>query len=398
MQGKTVVLGVTGGIAAYKAAELVSLYKKRGASVYCIMTKNATQFITPLTLETLSGHLVAVDTFAEKPSMDIEHIALAQRADVFVVAPATANIMAKLCHGIADDMLSTTLLATRAPILLAPAMNTGMWDNAATQENLAKLKARGVHIAGPGVGLLACGDIGAGRLIDLPEIVSATQELLTDVQPLAGKRVLVTAGPTREALDPVRYITNHSSGKMGYEIARVAAARGARVTLVTGPSMLTAPSGVQIIPMQSTQELHDTMLARVDEMDMIIMAGAPCDYRPLEVAKHKIKKTDGDLTITFTKTPDVAMAVGNRKKAGQVLVAFAAETQNLLENARIKLTRKNADIVVANDVTLEGAGFNGDDNIATLITKEEEISLPRMSKHEMAGRILDKAMQLQEQK
>ncbi len=395
LTGKHVVLGVTGGIAAYKACEVVSRLRKLHAGVDVIMTENATKLVAPLTFETLSCRPVCVDTFSRTESWDVKHISLAQKADIMVVAPATANIMAKLAHGIADDMLSTTLLATKAPILLAPAMNTGMWTAEATQSNLQTLLSRGVHTVGPASGLLACGDTGAGRMSEPAEIVDAIVSLLCPKRDMEGLKVLVTAGPTVERIDPVRYLTNDSSGKMGYALAQAAQQRGASVTLVSGPVHIPSPSGVQMLPVTSTLSLYDTMMEHCCKQDIIIQAAAPADYRPAHPADQKIKKDDGaPLMLELVENPDIAKAVGNRKQPGQILVGFAAETQNVLENAQKKLGKKNLDLIVANDVTAEGAGFGVDTNIVTLITAQSADSLPMLSKREVADRIWDKVLTL----
>lgn len=395
LTGKHVVLGVTGGIAAYKACEVVSRLRKLHAEVDVIMTENATMLVAPLTFETLSNRPVCVDTFARVESWDVKHISLAQKADVFLVAPATANLMAKLAHGIADDMLTTTLLATKAPILLAPAMNTGMWTAQATQENLQTLLARGVKTVGPASGVLACGDTGAGRMSEPVEIVEAVCQLLTAKQDLKGLKVLVTAGPTVERIDPVRYLTNDSSGKMGYAIAQAAAERGAEVTIVSGPVHIAAPQGVTVMPVQSTMDLYHTMLENVPAQDIVIQAAAPADYRVEHPADQKIKKQDGEcLTLTLVENPDVAKAVGQQKTPGQVLVGFAAETQQVTENAIKKLHKKNLDMIVANDVTAEGAGFGVDTNIVILIMEEGMTPLPKLTKRQVGDRILDEALRI----
>lgn len=395
LSGKHVVLGVTGGIAAYKACEVVSRLRKLHAEVDVIMTENATRLVQPLTFETLSNRPVCVDTFARVESWDVKHISLAQKADIMVVAPATANLMAKLAHGIADDMLSTTLLATKAPILIAPAMNTGMWTAAATQQNLQTLISRGVKTVGPGSGFLACGDTGSGRMSEPVEIVEAIQSILCPKRDLEGLKVLVTAGPTVERIDPVRYLTNDSSGKMGYAIAEAAQVRGAEVTLVSGPVHIPAPAGVNVVPVTSTMSLYEAMMAHCGAQDIIIQAAAPADYRVEHVADQKIKKQSGEpFTLTLVENPDVAKAVGQRKQPGQVLVGFAAETQNVMNNAQDKLQKKNLDLMVANDVTAEGAGFGVDTNIVTLITRDGATPLPKMGKREVAEHILDKALAL----
>lgn len=395
LTGRHVVMGVTGGIAAYKACEVVSRLKKLGADVDVIMTENAARLVAPLTFETLSARPVSVDTFARAASWDVRHISLAQKADVMLVAPATANLMAKLACGIADDMLTTTLLATKAPIVLAPAMNTGMWTAEATQQNLRTLLARGVRTVGPDSGRLACGDSGAGRMSEPEAIVEAVCGLLCHRRDMEGLRVLVTAGPTVERIDPVRYLTNDSSGKMGYALAEAARDRGARVTLLSGPVHIAPPQGVETVPVISTQSLYDAMLERCGEQDIIVQAAAPADYRVERPAAQKLKKRAGEpLVLTLVENPDIAKAVGKRKHPGQVLVGFAAETQDLLANAKRKLAGKNLDLIVANDVTAEGAGFGTDTNLVTLITREGETALPLMSKREVAGRIWDAAMTL----
>lgn len=395
LTGKHVVLGVTGGIAAYKACEVVSRLRKLHAEVDVIMTENATRLVTPLTFETLSNRPVCVDTFSRIESWDVKHISLAQKADLMLVAPATANIMAKLAHGIADDMLSTTLLATKAPILLAPAMNTGMWTAEATQQNLQTLLQRGVRTVGPASGFLACGDTGSGRMSEPVDIVEAACSILCAPKDLTGLKVLVTAGPTVERIDPVRYLTNDSSGKMGYALAEAAQKRGADVTLVSGPVAVPAPAGVKIVPITSTMSLYEAMMELCQEQDIIVQAAAPADYRVEHPADQKIKKDDGEpLVLTLVENPDIAKAVGQRKKEGQILVGFAAETQNVLDNAQKKLNKKNLDLIVANDVTAEGAGFGVDTNIVTLITHEGSDALPKMTKREVADRIWDKALSL----
>ncbi|MDY5350018.1 MAG: bifunctional phosphopantothenoylcysteine decarboxylase/phosphopantothenate--cysteine ligase CoaBC [Candidatus Ventricola sp.] len=394
---KCVVLGVTGGIAAYKACEILRLLQKQGMDVFVVMTKNATRFVAPLTFETLSGHPVAVDTFERPATWEVEHIALAKRADLFLIAPATANIIAKLACGIADDMLSTTVLATRAPVMIAPAMNTGMWENPATQDNLRTLMARGVRVVAPASGHLACGDSGAGKLEDVEVIVRQAVQVLQDSQrrDMEGLRVMVTAGPTREPLDPVRYISNRSSGKMGYAIARAAARRGAQVTLLSGPVSLPKPEGVEVVPILTTQELLERAGERVDAQDVLIQAAAPADYRAKEIAPQKIKKQGGaGMTLELVENPDVAAALGQRKQPHQVFVGFAAETNDVQAHARDKLARKNLDMIVANDVTRPGAGFDVDTNIVTLMTGEGSIALELMTKDEVAQRILDRVLEL----
>ena len=395
MKKPCVVLGVTGGIAVYKACELLRLLQKRGIDVFVVMTQNACRFVAPLTFETLSGHPVAVDTFDRPQTWEVEHIALAKRADLFLIAPATANIMGKMACGIADDMLSTTVMATRAPVLVAPAMNTGMWENAAVQQNIKTLRARGVEIVAPVSGHLACGDSGAGKLEDVAVIAERACELLFAKKDMEGLRVMVTAGPSREALDPVRYISNRSSGKMGYAIAQAAQKRGAEVTLLSGPVAIEAPQGVKLVPFTTTQELLDRASELAQEQDLLIQAAAPADYRAKEVAPQKIKKQGGEpMTFTLVENPDVAATLGKAKRSGQVFVGFAAETNDVLAHARDKLARKNLDMIVANDVTRPGAGFDVDTNIVTLITKDGQEALPMMSKAEVAQRILDRALAL----
>ena len=395
VSGKTIVVGVTGGIAAYKTCTLVSTLRKQGAEVHVIMTANATQFVTPLTFETLSNHPCVTDTFERPETWEVEHVALARAADLFVIAPATANILAKLAHGIADDMLSTTCLATKAPMLVAPAMNTGMWTAEATQENVRILQRRGVHFIGPEGGYLACGDTGAGRMSEPETIFREIERLLNIPKDLAGLRVLVTAGATRERIDPVRYLTNDSSGKMGFAIAEAARDRGGDVTLVKACTTAAVPDGIRIVEAVSTLELYDAVTQNAGEADIVVQAAAPADFRISEQSDQKLKKTDGKpLVITLVENPDIAAAVGKAKRPGQTLVGFAAETQDLESNAASKLSKKNLDLIVANDVTQPGAGFNVDTNIATLITVFGSESLPIMSKRELADRILDKIVEI----
>ena len=388
--GKEIVLGVTGGIAAYKSAEVVSRLRHLGARVSVIMTKNAAEFVSPLTFQTLSANQVTLDTFQAPEYWNVEHVALAKRAEVFVIAPATANILAKMACGIADDMLSTTVLATKAPVLVAPAMNTGMWTAAATQKNVETLKARGVHFVGPGHGLLACGDEGAGRMSEPEEIVEDIGALLFPKKDLAGLKVLITAGATRERLDPVRFLTNDSSGKMGFALAEAARDRGAEVTVVRGSVSVGEPEGIRIVPIESTEDLLAAMEREAPAQDIVIQAAAPADFRPVQVSETKIKKRAGEaLILKLEETPDVAKAVGERKRPGQTLVGFAAETDHLLEHAKEKLAKKHLDLIVANDVTRPGAGFGVDTNIAALITAEEIRERPLQSKRALAEDILD---------
>ena len=395
LTGREIVLGVTGGIAAYKSAEIVSRLRHLGANVHVIMTKNATEFVSPLTFQTLSANQVVTDTFQAPEYWNVEHVALAKRAEIFVIAPATANIMAKMACGIADDMLSTTVLATKAPVLLAPAMNTGMWTAAATQANLKTLQERGIEFIGPESGILACGDEGAGRMSEPEAIVAAICNKLNAVSDLGGMKVLVTAGATRERLDPVLYMTNDSSGKMGFAIAEAARARGAEVTAVYGNVTAPVPAGIRRIQIESAQELYDVMMREVPEQDIVIQAAAVCDYRFEKTAKSKIKKAEGEgLVLTLIENPDVAKAVGGIKKEGQTLVGFAAETDNVKKNAAEKLKKKNLDMIVANDVTMPGAGFNVDTNIAAIITKNGVEELPLQTKRELADKILDRIISL----
>lgn len=396
LSGKCVVVGVTGGIAAYKTCEVVSRLKKLHADVRVIMTKNATEFVSPLTFQSLSHNPVSVDTFANIQTWEIEHIALAQRADVFVIAPATANIIGKLACGIADDMLSTTVMATHAPVLIAPAMNTAMLENAATQQNMRTLSERGMRFIAPGTGMLACGTSGAGRMSEPSQIVDEIVRTLRPREDFAGLSVVVTAGPTAEPLDPVRYITNRSSGKMGYAIAEAAHARGAHVTLISGPTAIQLPKGVDFVRIGTTQELYDAVLGHADA-DVVIQAAAPADYRAREISPTKIKRTGDSLMIELVPNPDIAAALGARKHPGQTLVGFAAETNNVIENAQGKLKRKSLDLIVANDVTRAGAGFDVDTNIVTLIDGEGMKELPMMTKREVADGILDRVAELRAQ-
>lgn len=393
LTGKCVVVGVTGGIAAYKACEVVSRLKKLNADVRVIMTRNATEFVQPLTFQSLSHNPVSVDTFANIQTWEIEHIALAQRADLFIIAPATANIIGKLACGIADDMLSTTVMATRAPVLIAPAMNTAMLENPATQQNLRTLESRGMRMIAPGVGMLACGTSGAGRMSEPEQIVAAAVEALRPREDFAGLEVVVTAGPTAEPLDPVRFITNRSSGKMGYALAAAARARGADVTLISGPTALDAPVGVNVVRIRTTQDLYDAVMAHAGA-DVVIQAAAPADYRAREVSPTKIKRTGETLMVELVPNPDIAAALGERKRAGQTLVGFAAETNDVVANAQGKLRRKSLDLIVANDVTRVGAGFDVDTNIITLIDAGSTRELPLMTKREAADRILDRVLEL----
>ena len=395
LTGRNIVLGVTGGIAAYKSAEVVSRLRHLGANVHVIMTKNATEFVAPLTFRTLSAYPVVTDTFAAPEEWNVEHVALAKLADLFVIAPATANILAKMACGIADDMLSTTVLATKATVLVAPAMNTGMWTAEATRQNVETLRNRGVEFIGPDNGMLACGDEGTGRMSEPAEIVNRIGELLARKQDLQGLKVLVTAGATRERLDPVRFLTNDSSGKMGFAIAEAARCRGAEVTLVKAATTAQTPAGVRIVTVESAEDLLKAMKKDAPKQDIVIQAAAVADYRPATVAKTKIKKKSGEpLILTLEENPDIAKTIGQMKKAKQTLVGFAAETDHVASHAKKKLEAKNLDMIVANDVTKPGAGFNADTNIAALMTKDETKELPLMSKRQLADVILDKIMEI----
>ncbi len=395
LTGREIVLGVTGGIAAYKSAELVSRLRHLGAKVHVIMTRNATEFVAPLTFQTLSANQVVTDTFQAPEYWNVEHVALAKLAEVFVIAPATANILAKMATGIADDMLSTTVLATKAPVLVAPAMNTGMWTAEATKNNVRTLKERGVRFIGPDSGMLACGDEGTGRMSEPEDIAEAICGILNPRRDLAGLKVLITAGATRERLDPVRFMTNDSSGKMGFAIAEAARDRGAEVTVVRGHVTAAVPERVRVIPVESAMDLYDVMMKEAPEQDVIIQAAAVCDYRFENTQATKIKKTEGQpLTLTLAENPDIAKEVGKIKKKGQTLVGFAAETDHVQKNAVSKLKKKNLDMIVANDVTVPGAGFNVDTNIATLITAQGSEEQPMQTKRQLAEVILDRIMTL----
>ena len=396
VSGKTVVLCVTGGIAAYKAADLTSKLRQAGAQVRVLMTESATQFIAPMTFETLSGYRTVVDTFDRSFAWEVEHISLAKAADVFVIAPATANVIAKAAHGIADDMVTTTLLATRAPVVVAPAMNTGMYDNPVTQQNLRTLRERGFHIIDPAAGHLACGDTGRGKLPDTPALLWGIEKALTP-QDLAGRRVLVTAGPTQEAMDPVRFLSNHSTGKMGYAVAARAALRGAETTLVSGPTALDTPAGVQRVDVVSACEMYDAVVSRAAEQDMIVKAAAVGDYRPAETAAEKLKKGEGELTLALARNPDILAELGRKKRPGQLLCGFAMETQSLLENAAEKLRRKNCDMLVANSLRDAGAGFGTDTNVAPLLLADgRRETPPLMSKEALADVILDRLLAMRQ--
>lgn len=400
LQGKKIVLGVTGGIAVYKAVDLVSRLRKAGCEVRVVMTEHAQQFVTPLTFKEISGNAVATSMWNANQEFNVEHIALANWADVFLVAPATANILAKMACGIADDLLSTTLLAAQAPIVVCPAMNTGMYQNPATQENIAKLQERGVTVMPPAVGHLACGTSGPGRLPEPQQIVEFMSAFFAGREgDLRGLRVLVTAAGTRELIDPVRYVGNRSSGKMGYAVAQMAAERGADVLLISGPSALAAPPNVRVVNVETTNEMLEACLAAYGDVDIVIKAAAVADYRPRDVADQKIKKkTDDALTVVMDKNPDILKTLG-AKKEQQVLVGFAAETQNLLANAREKVVKKNLDMIVANDVTAAGAGFNSDTNIVKFLFANGDVrELEQMPKVDVANKILDEAIRIRNER
>ncbi|HUH65582.1 MAG TPA: bifunctional phosphopantothenoylcysteine decarboxylase/phosphopantothenate--cysteine ligase CoaBC [Syntrophales bacterium] len=388
LKDKKIVLGVSGGIAAYKSAELTREFIKKEASVRVVMTKHATEFIAPLTLQTLSAHPVFVDMFAPVGDFAMAHISLAQYADIVVIAPATANVIGKIASGIADDIMTTTVMATKAPVLICPAMNVNMYTNAIVVENIERLKAKGYIFMVPGYGELACKAEGYGRLPEIQDIVEEVESILTE-KDLAGEKILVTAGPTREPFDPVRYISNYSSGKMGYALAITAKRRGASVTLISGPTALAAPAGVTFVPVSSAVEMRDAVMDHLDASTVVIKAAAVADYRPSARATSKIKKTGNGLDLHLERNPDIILEVG-RNKATRILVGFAVETENLVENARRKLKAKNMDIIVANDVTKEGAGFGYDTNIIKILFTNGKVeSMPLMSKMEVADRILD---------
>jgi phosphopantothenoylcysteine decarboxylase/phosphopantothenate--cysteine ligase len=395
LKGKTILLGVTGGIAAFKAAALASSLVKLHANVEVVMTKNATEFITPLTFEELTGHRVMVDTFDRNFQHQVEHISLAARTDLMIVAPATANVCAKLAHGLADDMLTTTALACRCPKLIAPAMNTNMFENPVTQDNLALLRRYGWEVIDPNSGRLACGAVGKGKLPEPEELVQYILRAIAKEKDLVGKRVLVTAGPTREALDPVRFLTNHSTGKMGYAIAKMAMLRGAEVTLVTGPTTIAPPPFVKVINITSAQEMFDAVATEAPTADFIFKAAAVADYTPAQTSDEKMKKKDGDLSIPLRRTLDILKFLGEHRPEGQIICGFSMETQNMLENSREKLTKKGVQMICANNLKQAGAGFGVDTNVITLITAEDTIELPLLSKEDAANAILDKAINLQ---
>ncbi len=394
LQGKTVLLGVTGSIAAYKIAGLASALKKLHADVHVLMTKNATNFITPITFESLTGNKCLVDTFDRNFQFQVEHVSIAKKADVVMVAPASANVIGKLAHGLADDMLTTTVMACKCPKILAPAMNTNMYENPIVQDNLKILKKYGFEILAPAVGYLACGDTGAGKMPEPQELLAYILREIACEKDMKGKRVLVTAGPTCESIDPVRYITNHSSGKMGYALAKMASFRGAEVTLVSGPVNLVPPAGVHFVPVTTAREMFEAVTKVSDEQDIIIKAAAVADYRPKHVSDDKVKKADTELSIELERTDDILACLGSHRRPGQFLCGFSMETRDMLSNSRAKLKKKHLDMIAANNLKVEGAGFQGDTNVLTLITQDEEVSLPLMSKEEAAAKILDKILSL----
>ena len=389
LQGKCVLLGITGGIAAYKMANVASGLRKAGADVHVIMTENATRFITPLTFETLTNNRCVVDTFARDFKYEVTHVSLAKAADLILVAPATADVIAKMAHGIADDMLTTTVLAARCKKLVAPAMNTAMLENPITQDNLALLRKYGFGIIEPAVGMLACKDVGSGKLPEPETLLDCIAMELTREKTLSGVRVTVTAGPTQEAIDPVRYITNHSSGKMGYAIAREAMLRGAQVTLISGQTALAPVPGVKLVPVVSAQEMFDAVRAALPATDILIKSAAVADYRPISVADDKIKKADGQLSIPMERTADILGWVAENRHPGLFVCGFSMETQNMLENSAAKLRKKKLDMVVANNLKVDGAGFGVNTNVVTLITEDRVLELPLMGKDQVAARLLD---------
>lgn len=392
LKNKTILLGVTGSIAAYKIASLASMLVKQHADVHVIMTKNATNFINPITFETLTGNKCLVDTFDRNFEFQVEHVSLAKQADVALVAPASANVIGKMAHGIADDMLTTTLLACKAPILVSPAMNTNMFENPIVQDNLRTLQRYGMKVIAPASGYLACGDTGAGKMPEPETLFAHIEAEIACEKDLVGKRVLVTAGATQEALDPVRYLTNHSTGKMGYALAKVAMLRGAQVTLVSAPTNLTAPLNITLVPVVSAQDMFEAVESHFDETDILIMAAAVADYRPKEFVDHKIKKKEGDNSLELARTTDILGTLGARKRTDQFLCGFSMETEDLLENSMQKLQKKNLDMIAANNLRTQGAGFGTETNVVTLIRLDEVIELPIMSKTDVAHRILDQVV------
>lgn len=392
LKGKTVILGVSGSIAAYKIASLASALVKLHCDVHVIMTKNATNFIHPITFETLTGNKCLVDTFDRNFDYSVEHVALAKRADVVMVAPATANVIAKMAHGLADDMLTTTILACQCPKIVAPAMNTRMFRNSIVQDNMKLLQCYGMEVIDPACGYLACGDTGEGKMPEPELLLQYILKALVEKKDMEGLNILVTAGPTQEALDPVRYITNHSTGKMGYAIAKAAAMRGAKVTLVSGPVEITSPPFVEVVDVVSAEDMFKAVTSRSAKQDIIIKTAAVADYRPAVVATEKVKKKDGDMSIALERTKDILAHLGANKRAGQFLCGFSMETENMLENSITKLVKKNLDMVIANNLKVEGAGFGTNTNVVTIITRKGGEQLPLMSKDEVADKILDAIM------
>ena len=392
LKGKTIILGVSGSIAAYKIASLASALVKLHCDVHVIMTKNATNFIHPITFETLTGNKCLVDTFDRNFDYSVEHVALAKRADVVMVAPATANVIAKMAHGLADDMLTTTILACQCPKIVAPAMNTRMFRNSIVQDNMKLLQCYGMEVIDPACGYLACGDTGEGKMPEPELLLQYILKALVVKKDMEGLNVLVTAGPTQEALDPVRYITNHSTGKMGYAIAKAAAMRGAKVTLVSGPVEITPPPFVEVVDVVSAEDMFKAVTSRSAKQDIIIKTAAVADYRPAVVATEKVKKKDGDMSIALERTKDILAHLGANKRAGQFLCGFSMETENMLENSITKLVKKNLDMVIANNLKVEGAGFGTNTNVVTIITRKGGEQLPLMSKDEVADKILDAIM------
>lgn len=389
LKGKTILLGVSGSIAAYKIASLASMLVKQHADVHVIMTENATNFINPITFETLTGNKCLVDTFDRNFEFQVEHVSLAKRADIALVAPASANVIGKMAHGIADDMLTTTLLACKAPVLVSPAMNTNMYENPVVQDNFRTLQAYGMKVIAPADGHLACGDTGAGKMPEPETLFAHIEAEIACEKDLVGKKVLVTAGATQEALDPVRYLTNHSTGKMGYAIAKAAMLRGAQVTLVSAPVNLTPPLLVDIVPVVSAQDMYEAVESRFDDADILIMAAAVADYRPMEFVDHKIKKKDGDNTLLLARTTDILGTICARKRADQFVCGFSMETDDLISNSRTKLEKKHLDMIAANNLRVQGAGFGTETNVVTLICPDGMTELPLLSKLEVAHRILD---------
>ena len=398
LKGKTVVLAVSGSIAAYKIALLASALGKLHADVQVLMTQNATNFINPITFETLTGNKCLVDTFDRNFQYSVEHVALAKRADVVLVAPASANVIGKIANGIADDMLTTTVMACKCKKIISPAMNTQMFENPIVQDNLKKLEHYGYEVIQPAVGLLACKDVGAGKM---PEPETLLEYILREVayeKDLKGKKILVTAGPTQEPIDPVRYLTNHSSGKMGYAIAKVCSMRGADVTLVSGKTAIKPPLFVDVVPVTTARDMYEAVTSRFDQQDIVIKAAAVADYRPKTISDQKVKKADGELSIEMERTDDILKYLGEHKREDQFLCGFSMETEHMLENSRKKLEKKNLDMIVANNVKVEGAGFAGDTNIVTLITKDDETQLPLLSKEETAVEIMNKILEITAEK